>query len=405
VKCMEKKVKFQDWPIYDAEEEKAIMDVLKSGKWWAGAPKSHAGEQTWKFQEEFAQFNGSKYCFACTNGTHAIEIVLMAMGIGLGDEVIVSSWTFVASASAVIAVNAVPIFCDVDPDTFLIDPNKIETLITPRTKAIIAVHLGGMPCDMERIMAIAKKHNLKVIEDCAHAHGSKYKGKRVGNWGDAGTFSFQMSKVMTAGEGGAIVCNDDELAKHIYEILDCGRHAGEYFYAHFTFGSNYRLGEFNSAILRTQLKKFPAQHEQRNKQAKKLIEKLNAIDGIKCQKRSKDVDECGNYVFPVYFDPKKFGGINYKTMYKELREAGILVDDTYPPLHTLECFKNMKGKPGIDYSNANWGGKKSEPGNFPVVEDLYQHSFEIDQKVLLSSDEAIDYVVEVVKNIKKKYAK
>ena len=129
VKNMEKKVKFQDWPIWDAEEEKAIMDVLRSGKWWAGAPKNHAGEQTWKFQEEFAQFNNSKYCFACTNGTHAIEIVLMAMGIGLGDEVIVSSWTFVASASAVIAANAVPIFCDVDPDTFLIDPNKIENLI------------------------------------------------------------------------------------------------------------------------------------------------------------------------------------------------------------------------------------------------------------------------------------
>jgi dTDP-4-amino-4,6-dideoxygalactose transaminase len=400
---MEKTPHFQEWPIWDEEEEKLILEVLRSGKWWCGAPANHAGEQVWKFQDEFAKFNESKFAFACTNGTHAIEIALMAMDIGLGDEVIVSNWTFVASASAVVAVNAVPIFCDITTDTFLMDPEKLEKLITPKTKAIVCVHLGGMPCDMERILAIAKKHNLRVIEDCAHAHGSRYKGKRVGNWGDVGTFSFQASKIQTGGEGGAIVCNDAVLADRLYEVLDAGRHVGAWFYDHFTFGSNYRLGEFNAAIMRTQLKKFPAQHKKRNENAKYLTEKLNQIDGINVQKRYDYVDECGYYVYAVHFDGKKFGGWNNKDMYKALADAKIPTDACYPPLHTLDAFKRGKGKKGIDYSDANWGGKKSDLGNFPVVEEIHAQAFELPQELLLSDKEALDYVVQTIKALRGKF--
>jgi len=233
--------KFPHWPQWDEEDVKAVSDVIKSGQWWVGAPATHKGENAWKFQEEFARCNESKYAFACTNGTHAIEIALAALGVGLGDEVITPVTSFVATASAVVAVNAVPIFCDVDKDTFNIDASKIESLITPRTKAIVVVHLGGMPCEMDKICDIAKKHNLRVVEDCAHAHGSKYKGKRVGNWGDAGTFSMQASKVLTSGEGGAIVCNDDKVAEAIYAYLDAGRQVGKYFYDHYSYGSNFRI--------------------------------------------------------------------------------------------------------------------------------------------------------------------
>lgn len=402
---MEGKSKFQRWPIYDKEEEKAILDVLHSGKWWCGAPKHHAGEQVWEFQKEFAKFQESKYAFACTNGTHAIEIPLEAMGIGLGDEVIVPDMTFVASASAVVSANAVPIFCDIDPETFLIDVKKIEALVTPRTKAIVVVHLGGMPCDMEKILQIAKKNKLRVIEDCAHAHGTRYKGKRVGNWGDVGTFSFQASKVLTAGEGGAITCNDDELAKRIYENLDAGRHEDAWFYDHFVYGSNYRLGEFHAAILRTQLKKYPTQLKQRNDAAKYLNEQLSKISGVHPQRRDSYVDECAQYVYPVYFESEKFGGITYKEFYQELELAGIPTDAAYPALHNLGLFKDMKLRPGVDYSKANWGGVKSVDKNFPVTTKCYKYMFELGQEVFISSKESLDYVVTTVQNIQKKYAK
>jgi len=223
----EAKKSFPEWPIYGDEEIKALTRVIKSGKWWCGSPGVHQGENVWKFQEEFAKFQSAKHCIAVFNGTVAIEVPLLALGIGLGDEVIVSDYTFVASASAVVATNAVPIFCDIDPDTLVMDVDKVEGLITDRTKAIISVHLGGNPVEMDKLMDIAEKNNLKVVEDCSHAHGSKYKGKYVGNWGHAGTFSFQASKVLTAGEGGAIITNDSQLADVMYSISDCGRKKNE----------------------------------------------------------------------------------------------------------------------------------------------------------------------------------
>jgi dTDP-4-amino-4,6-dideoxygalactose transaminase len=396
---------FVEWPIWDKEDEKAVLDVLHSGKWWCGAPKSHAGENVWKFQEEFAKMNESKYCFAVTNGTHAIEIPLIAMGVGLGDEVIVPEMTFVASASAVVAANAVPIMCDIDPETFNIDANKIEALITPRTKAIIAVHLGGMPCEMDKICEIAKKHKLFVIEDCAHGHMSRYKGKNTGNWGDVGTYSFQASKVMTCGEGGAIVCNDDKLAEKIYGVADAGRIAGEWFYSHFSYGSNFRLGEFQAALLRTQLKKYPAQLKKRNEAAVWLNAELAKIPGVHPQARKPGVEACANYVYAVYYEPDKFGGIEYKQMYKELEEAGIPTDAFYPQLDQLGLFKDVKLRKGIDYSKANWGGEKSGPGKFPVVERISKSFFELPQELLLSDQTALQYVVDTVKAIQKKYSK
>lgn len=394
--------KFPHWPQWDEDDLKAVTDVIKSGQWWVGAPATHKGEFSWKFQEEFGKYMEAKHCFACTNGTHAIEIPLAAMDIGLGDEVITPVTSFVATASAVVATNAVPIFCDVDPDTFNIDHRKIEALITERTKAIVCVHLGGMPCQMDEIVKIAKKHNLRVIEDCAHSHGSKFKGKRVGNWGDAGTFSMQASKVLTSGEGGAIICNDDKLAEAIYSYLDAGRIVGKYFYDHYSYGSNFRIPELCGALLLSQLKKFPAQHKKRNENGLYLNKILDEIDGIKCQKRSKDVDECGYYVFCVRFDPAKFGGITKEKLYKYLNENGIPTDDCYPPMNRLGLFKDIKLKKGIDYSKTNWGGKKSDDKNWPVAVDVYNHTFELPQELLLATKEQLDFVRDTLKKLQTK---
>ncbi|MGZ9234620.1 MAG: DegT/DnrJ/EryC1/StrS family aminotransferase, partial [Anaerolineales bacterium] len=191
---------FPAWPQYDQNEEKALMEVLHSGVWWRTP-----GTKTLQFEQDFAKYHQVDYGVACTNGTAAIEIAMAAIGVGLGDEVIVPDFTFVATASAVLSVGALPVMVDVDPDTFNINSDLVEKAITPRTKAIICVHVGGMPCDMDRLQEIAKKHNILLVEDCAHAHGSEWKGQKVGSMGACGTFSFQASKLMTAGEGGIIV--------------------------------------------------------------------------------------------------------------------------------------------------------------------------------------------------------
>ncbi len=388
------------WPIWDQDDINAVKDVVRSDNWWCGAPLNQAGKNVWEFQKEFAQFQEAKHCIAVANGTVAIEVVLLALGVGLGDEVIVPDYTFVASASAVIATNAVPIFCDIDPETFVLDVNKVESLITPRTKAIIAVHLGGNPVDMERLREIVEPRKIRLVEDCAHAHGSRYKGKRVGNWSDAGTFSFQASKILTSGEGGAIICNDDALVDNLYSISDCGRKKGEYFYAHYIYGSNYRMPEFHAALLRIQLQRFPQQHALRNSNGKYLAEHLNAIEGIQVMKPTPGTEELGYYVYPLVFDPACFGNKTKAEFRKKLHDAGIPTDDCYPPLHTLTCFKDVKLRKGIDYSYANWGGEKSEDKYFPVVTDIYSRSIQLPQYLLLAEQESqLDYVADVIQSI------
>jgi len=396
----EGKENFPKWPIHDEDEIKALENVIKSGNWWCGAPGSHQGDHVWAFQEEFADFQEAKHCVAVFNGTVAIEAALMAFNIGLGDEVIVSDYTFVASASAVIATNAVPILCDIDPETLVMNVNIVEDLITERTKAIIPVHLGGNPVEMDELKKIADDHNLHIIEDCAHAHGSRYKGRRMGNWGDAGTFSFQASKVLTAGEGGAIICNSKELADNIYTYSDCGRHIGAFGYKHFSYGTNYRMSEYQAAVIRAQLIKFPKQHELRNKNARYLSGRLNEIDGIRVMKPTPGTSELGWYVFPLVFDPDQFGGLTKSKFYKRLNRKGIPTDFCYPPLHTLDCFKEIILKKGIDYSQANWGKEKSNDDNFPTVSNIYSRSIEFPQELLLASQDKLDWIVEVIESFK-----
>jgi len=395
------KIKFPEWPIYDENEINELTEVIKSGHWWCGSPGLHQGERVWKFQEEFAQFQEATHCIAVFNGTVAIESALMALDIGLGDEVIVSDYTFVASASAVIATNAVPLFCDIDPETLVMDVNKIKSLITKRTKAIIPVHLAGNPVEMDALMEIANEYNLHVIEDCAHAHGSRFKGKRVGNWGDAGTFSFQASKVLTGGEGGAVICNSKDLADKIYSYTDCGRIINGYGYKHNTYGTNYRMTEYQAAVLRAQLKKFPSQHKLRNENAKYLMEQLNQIDGLQVMKPTLGTTELGWYVYPIIFEPQKFNGLTKSEFYKKLNRAGIPTDDNYPPLHRLDCFKNICLKKNIDYSKANWGSIKSEDKNFPIVSEIYTRSVEFPHEILLASKDKIDSIVKFIISLKK----
>src|SRR5437899_5186666 len=187
---------FPDWPMCDDKGRRALMEVLESRIWWRTP-----GTKTLEFERAFATFHGARHGVAVTNGTAALEVVMAALSIGAGDEVIVPDFTFIATASAVLFAGAIPVTVDVRPDTYCIDPDLVEAAITPRTKAIIAVHMGGHPADLDRLNKIAQDHQLALVEDSSHAHGSEWRGRRIGTFGKAGTFSFQSSKLMTAGEG------------------------------------------------------------------------------------------------------------------------------------------------------------------------------------------------------------
>jgi dTDP-4-amino-4,6-dideoxygalactose transaminase len=271
---------FSAWPVHDQQEVKAITQVVESGKWWRFAyatgvevqERIDAGEisKVLEFSRAFAQHQQAQYGIAVANGTGSLEIIFKALGIGPGDEVIVPAYTYVASATAVLQVNAVPIFVDVDPETYNLNPDLLEAAITPRTKAIEPVHFGGQPADMDRILEIAQKHGLFVVEDAAHAHGSEWRGRKVGALGDAGSFSFQSSKNMTAGEGGIILTNDTNLAERCDSLLWAGREKGRPWYEFHRLGWNYRLTEFQAAILLIQLGRLEAQNERRMENARYL---------------------------------------------------------------------------------------------------------------------------------------
>lgn len=326
---------FPQWPHWDDAERQAVLGVLESGVWWRTP-----GTKTLAFEQDFARYHDARHGIAITNGTHAIEVVMCALGIGPGDEVIVPDYTFVATASAVLFAGALPVLVDVDPATQCICPDDVEAAITSRTKAIAAVHMGGHPADLDRLLHIAAKHGLKLIEDSAHAHGSQWRGKKVGAQGTVGTFSFQQSKLMTAGEGGMIVTNDDEVERLARSAHDCGRLPGEWFYSHFSYGSNYRLSEWQGAVLGAQLARLDEQTARRHRNARLLDTLLAGIEGATPQKLDERCTRNGHYAYIVHLAPSAFGDVPTKKLIQAMMAEGIPNQAAYPPLHELAVFQN-----------------------------------------------------------------
>jgi len=283
---------FPIWPHYDEAEESALRKVLESRIWWRTP-----GTKTLEFEQAFAKFHGARHGIAVTNGTAALEVTMAGLGIGAGDEVILPDFTFVATASAVLFANALPVLVDVDPGTYCINPDLVEEAITPRTKAVIAVHMGGHPADLDRLKKITDRKKLALIEDSSHAHASEWKGKRIGTFGVAGTFSFQSSKLMTAGEGGIIICNDEKFERQARSVHDCGRMPGEWFYSHFIYGSNYRLSEWQGAVLQAQLGRLDEQTQVRHRNGRLLDRLLGMIPGITPQKLDDRCTRNGQYAY------------------------------------------------------------------------------------------------------------
>lgn len=323
---------FPKWPVWDESDCKALVDVCNSGQWW-----SVGGTKVKEFEQKFAAFQDCKHGVCVPNGTLALLVALKAIGVGYGDEVIVTPYTFIASASSILQANAVPMFVDIDPDTYNIDPTKIEAAITDKTKAIMAVHIAGLPADMDAIMNIARKHNLRVIEDCAQAHAAEWRGKKVGSFGDAGAFSFQASKNLTSGEGGIIVTNNDEVGNNAWSIHNVGRVKGGAWYDHPVMGSNFRMTEFEGTILLNQMKKLPAETARRNENALYLTEKLCKIDGIRPLVRDKRVTTHAYHLY-IFRYSEEAVGMPRARFIDALCGEGVPCGSGYEPLYRSGMF-------------------------------------------------------------------
>lgn len=393
-----KKTPFPAWPVYDEQERQALMEVLESRVWWRTP-----GTRTQQFEQEFAAYHDAQFGIAVTNGTAAIEVALAALGIGPGDEVIVPDFTFVATASAVLFTGALPVLVDVTADTFCIDPDLIEAAITPRTKAIIAVHMGGHPADLDRLVELARKYGLYLVEDSSHAHGSEWLGRKIGAIGDIGTFSFQASKLMTAGEGGVIVTNSAELERIARSVHDCGRMPGEWFYSHFIYGSNYRLSEWQGAVLSQQLKRLPEQTLTRSRNAACLDEELARVEGITPQRHDPRVTVNGHYAYIFHYDKTAFGGAATETFIQALNAEGIPTQASYPPLHDLAVFKSGEYRKRL----APELSREEHPfmkGRFPNTLRGAWETVWLPQPVLLGSEDETAQVVEAVRKIQKNHS-
>ncbi len=261
---------FPEWPIHGELEKKLLLEVLESGK-WGGVGRIKLEE----FEQKFAKVQDAKYATTVNNGTIAITAALYAAGIQAGDEVIIPPYTFIATATAVLMIGAIPVFVDIEADTLLLNPEKVEAAITPKTKAIIAVHIAGAPANMTRLMEISKKHGLRLIEDAAQAVGAKWEGVGVGAIGDLGTFSFQSSKNLNAGEGGIITSNDKELADLVWSVANVGRIREGAWYQHENVGWNLRLTEFQAAILLAQMSRLEEQCVKREANGQLLTKLLS----------------------------------------------------------------------------------------------------------------------------------
>ncbi|HEY6739668.1 MAG TPA: DegT/DnrJ/EryC1/StrS family aminotransferase, partial [Actinopolymorphaceae bacterium] len=287
---------FTTWPPTSDAAVEAIAAVARSGVWSASD-----GPVKTEFEAAFAAHHDTTHGIAVCNGTIALEIALSALGIGSGDEVIVPAYTFLATATAVLKVNALPIFVDVDPDYACMDPDAVEAAITPRTKAIIPVHLAGHAADMDRLGAIAAKHGLAVVEDVAHAHGASWKDKKLGSFGDFGCWSFQASKNMTSGEGGILCTSDDELADTAWSLHHCGRSRTGAWYDHGILGGNYRLTDFQSALLLHQLARLDSDVARREQSAKILDAGLGEIEGLRPLARDPRCTKHGYHLYMFWY--------------------------------------------------------------------------------------------------------
>ena len=384
---------YPTWPVHDERDVAAVAEVVRSGN-WGGFP--YPGPQTQRFLDAFVELQRGQYAVAVMNGTITMEVALRAAGIGWGDEVIVPAYTFQATASAPMMAGAIPVLVDIDPDTFCIDPTAIEAAISERTRAIIPVHVASQMADMDAIMAIAAKHDLIVIEDAAHAHGAVWNGQGAGTLGDFGSFSMQSTKIMTAGEGGVLLCRSEEHAWRAASIIDCGRPhdpAGLLY----TQGGNYRMTELQAALLNVAMERFPAQAQQRAQMANYMDEALSEIEDLRVLPRDARHEKRALYRYTFAIDPADFGATN-SVLERALLAEGIPCSRGYDPMYRYDLFQPSNSRLAVpsafpqyfDFANMR----------LPVTERISgEEGFWLDEEIFRAGKEGVDDVIAGLKKV------
>ena len=387
---------FNSWPKVKANDEQSWMNVLREGK-WCRLDGNHAAE----FEKAWANTLGVQHCLATSCGTTALVTTLNALDIAPGDEVIVPPYTFVATVNPVLLQHALPVFVDSDIETFQIDASKIEAAITPNTRAILPVHLGGSPADMDTILAVAAKHRIPVIEDACQAHLAEWKGKKVGGLGQAGCFSFQASKNLNSGEGGAIVTNDSALMDRAISFHNNGRGTGAVS-GYVRNGTNHRMTEFQAALLGTQLSRLLEQSDVRWNNAKYLTKQLEQIPGIHPARMYAGVTRNAYHLYMFRFDSTQFAGLARAQFLKALQAEGIPCSGGYTPLNKEAFLENTLRSRAYQkiYSPAELKAYR-ERNHCPVNDRLCEQAVWFGQTMLLGPASDMDDIANAIRKIQK----
>ena len=390
---------YSAWPVWDDSDVEAVTEVIKSGN-WGGYP--YPGAQTAEFARRFAELQGGGYAVPMANGTVTMEVALRAVGIGWGDEVIVPAYTFQATAAAPMAAGAIPIIVDIDPDTYCIDPKAIDRAITPKTKAIIPVHLGAEMADMDAVMTIADKHHLIVLEDCAHAHGAKWRERGAGTIGHFGSFSLQSSKTLTSGEGGVLLCRTSELAAKVASIIDCGRshpdgcsESG----TDFLMGANYRMTELQAALANTGISRFPEQAKQREEMAAYMDEALSEIQGVRVLKRDPRHTTRSFYRYIFAMQPQVFG-FDHDMLCAALDAEGVNCWVGYEAMHHYTLFQPGLSRLAVPSTYPQYF--QFDRMHFAEAERACEHeAVWLDESIFRAGRKGVDDAVAAIKKIQR----
>jgi perosamine synthetase len=385
------------WPVWDPSAEEHVLSILRSGNWFRGQ-----GKTVTQFEEAYAKLLGAKRCVCMMNGTNSLLTALRMLDIGVGDEVIVSPYTFIATYNVVLESCALPVFADTDPETFQINPDKIEERITENTRAILPVHILGIPANMDRINAIAKKHNLKVIEDACQAWLAQWRGQSCGTLGDLGCFSFQNSKHLPCGEGGAVVGNDDELMDRVQSYHNCGRPYGSMpkTSGYPISGNNRRMTEYQAAILLSQVKRLEADTDLRWANGQYLPSKLKNIPGIVPHKLYEGVTRAVYHLYPFRYLKEHFNHAPRDKFLAALRAEGIPCSGGYGPQYrdgliestlTSKNFTRSFPKARLD--------RYREELHYPDNDRLCQEAVWISQEMLLTGKQDMDDIANAIAKI------
>lgn len=395
---------FPLWPQAGPEETRYLDRVLKGNRWFAGARGDDPDSLGCLFGSRFAGLHNGRFGLPVANGSVAIEVALRAVGIEPGDEVIVPAYTFVSTATSVIMVGGIPVFADIDPRTYCLNPDDLLHRIGPKTRAIIPVHLGGHMADMESILRLADEKGLFVVEDCAQAIGAGIGARKAGTWGRSGAFSFQSNKTISSGEGGLVLADDPELADRVVAFRAFGRAAGGSLERSSSLSSkwlssNYRLSEFQAAVLLAQLERFPAQDDRRQANARHLTSGLRQIPGIEHVRRDLPDMKHGYYYYLARYEPESFKGLGPERLCKALNAEGIpFLPGDQEPIYRNPVFEVDNLRSFVSGDILKRYSERIDPAGFQcaAAEEACGRTLILRHQVLLAEPEDMDDISEAL---------